>query len=207
MLHFVHSYTGKSDSIFFASIILGSIAYHSRKEHLTHKQQAIAGLKAALFGSSLLALVYAGINYLSAYHGQGISYENAGELFREISFRVLNHHGALIISIAVFMACYSTAITLGAVIGSYLQHELFHNKIGFMPALILVLAACIPLCTTGLNTVGALTSGPLTYIGYPAIITLTFCNLAYKLWNFKPVKIPVLITFVAMLLAYIIQYL
>lgn len=190
-------------TIFFASIILAAIAQNTaHKIDITNKQRAIIGLKAGILGGSILALIYAGINYLGAFHGSGVVYDNAGELFRGVSFKIFTHYGAIIISIAVAMACYSTAITLAAVIASYLQREIFNNRLTFIQSLIIVLLTCIPLSTAGLNTVLRLTGGPITYIGYPVLIVLTFLNLAYKLWGFKPVKIPILLTFIVMFILY-----
>ncbi|TET05843.1 hypothetical protein E3J79_04175 [Candidatus Dependentiae bacterium] len=192
-------------TIFFASIILAAIAQNGfHKTDITNKQRAIIGLKAGILGGSILAFIYAGINYLGAFHGSGIVYDNAGELFREVSFKIFTHYGAIIISIAVAMACYSTAITLAAVIASYLQREIFNNRITFIQSLIIVLLTCIPLSTAGLSTVLRLTGGPISYIGYPVLIVLTFLNLAYKLWGFKPVKIPILLTFIVMFIFYLL---
>jgi branched-subunit amino acid permease len=47
-----------------------------------------------------------------------------------------------------------------------------------------------------------LTAGPIIYIGYPILIALTFCNISYKLWDFKPVKIPVLLAFLVALVSF-----
>jgi len=194
-------------TIFFASIVLNAISKGTKQEHLSHKQQAIIGLKSGVIGASLLSAIYIGINYIGAFHGLGMSYSNVGELFREVAFKILTHHGGIIISISVFLACYSTAISLAAVIATYTQREIFKRKIQFIPALFISLLTCLPLATAGLGTVLNLTAGPITYIGYPVLIALTFLNLAYKLWNFKPVKIPVLITFISMLTLYVYQYL
>ena len=76
---------------------------------------------------------------------------NPGELFREISMRVLGTHGTLIIATAVFMACLSTAIALAAVVAEYVEHTLFMDNICYVSALIITLLACIPLSTAGLG--------------------------------------------------------
>ncbi len=193
-------------TIFFASIVLSSIARSTKKQHLSHKEQAVIGLKAGIFGASLLATIYVGINYLGVYHAHGIEYSNIGELFREVAFKILSHNGGLIISLAVFMACYSTAVSLTAVIATFIRREIFVKKINFVSALLIGLIACLPLSTAGLGTVLNLTAGPLTYIGYPALIMLTFLNLTYKLFGFRPVKLPVLATFLFMLIHYLYRY-
>ena len=54
----------------------------------------------------------------------------------------------------------------------------------------------------GLDYVLALTAGPILYIGYPVLIAITFLNIAYKWFDFKPIKIPVLVVTIAMVLKY-----
>ncbi len=158
------------------------------------------GLKSGTLGVSLLALIYVGMSILSLYHGHGLA--ASGDLFRVISYRVLGNQGAFIISTAVLMACFSTAIALGAVVAEYFQISIFKRKVSYGLSLLLALLLSIPLSTFGLDKVLELTAGPLIYIGYTTIITLTFCNIAYKLFGFKPVKIPVAITFLVALISY-----
>ena len=119
-----------------------------------------------------------------------------------LAFRILGNGGAFIVGTAVLMACFSTSIALGAVVGEYMQLHLLNRKISYELSLLVVLLLCIPLSTIGLDDVRSLTGGPLVYIGYPAVIALTFCNIAYKLFGFKPVKIPVAATFIIALVSY-----
>ncbi|MCK5632495.1 branched-chain amino acid transport system II carrier protein [bacterium] len=192
-------------AIFFASIVLGIL-----KDKLgtgtakSLKKLAYIGLKAGVIGTGLLGLVYIGQSYLGAHFGAGLSSLNEGQAFREIVFRVLGHYGAAIVGSASMLACFSTSIALGAVIAEYLQKEVFYNKVGYVASLTLVLLASMPLAIYGLDAVLKLAGGPLTYVGYPALIVLTFCNIAYKLFNFKPVKVPVLATFILALAAYFV---
>ena len=182
-------------TIFFCSIVLNIL-----KENIkgSTKELVMAGLKGELIGVGLLGIVYVGMSVIGAYHGHGLI-ANAGQLFSIVSFRVLGTYGAAIIATAVLMACLSTSIALSAVLAEYM-----HNKTGisFVYSLVLILIACIPLSTAGLTSVLALTAGPLVYIGYPCLITLCLCNIAYKTIGFTPVKIPSAITFVIALASY-----
>jgi branched-chain amino acid:cation transporter, LIVCS family len=181
-------------AIFFASIILtvlkGTIGTGQNPREL-----ATVGLQSGLLGVLLLAIVYAGMSFLGAYHSHGLAHVNAGELFREVSFNVLGSYGALLISTAVLMACLSTSIAICAVIAEYVQNVIFRHSINYISALLIVVLASLPLSTFGLSYVLELTAGPIIYIGYPVLIVLTFCNIGYKLFDFKPVKIPVLLAF------------
>lgn len=181
-------------AIFFSAIVINLL-----KENFTVNTKkdlddlVVFGFKAGLIGTSLLGIIYWGLSYLGVFYGHGLENTNEGEMFREISFKILNSYGAIVIVIAVLMACLSTAIALGAVVGEYAQRNIFNRKINFPLALALVLLASLPLSIYGLSAVLQLTGGPIMYIGYPVLITLTLLNIAYKKIGFQPVKIPVLI--------------
>jgi len=193
-------------AIFFSSIVLTILRKTAGKDiEYNQRNLALISLKAGVLGGGLLALVYIGMCFLGVYYGQGID-ANSGELFRIIAFKILGDSGALIIAIAVLMACLSTAIALAAVVAEYVQYEICKNTINYVPALIITLIACLPLSIAGLDKVRVLTGGPICYIGYPVIIALTFCNIAYKLFNFQPIKMPVFLTFVFALVSYLYFY-
>lgn len=190
-------------SLFFASIVLHILKNTLGRELAQNPRYlALVGLKAGVLGTSLLGIVYIGMSYLGVLHGHGLESINAGELFREISFRILGNKGALVIATAVVMACLSTAIALAAVVGEYVQFTVFRNKVSYVTSLAITLLACIPLSTAGLSTILGVTGGVITKIGYPVLIVITLCNIAYKLFGFKPIKVPVLITFIAMVISY-----
>ncbi len=192
-------------SIFFTAIILRILrnTYGGRAGMTQHS----FGLLITYAGGiciALLSLAYAGLSLLGMYHGHGLAGAHEGELFREVSYTVFPHgSGSFVIVTAVLTACLCTAVALTTIFTEYLQTHLTKNRISYETALALSLLLCLPLSTFGLQTVLGLSQGPLTYIGYPVIITLTFCNIAYMTVGFKPVKVPVLFTFVVALLCYL----
>jgi LIVCS family branched-chain amino acid:cation transporter len=190
-------------AIFFSAIVINllkeSFTVNTKKDL---NELAFFGFKAGLIGTSLLGIIYWGMSYLGVYYGNGLESLNEGESFREISFKILNSYGSFIIVIAVLMACLSTAIALGAVVGEYAQRHIFNRKIGFPASLAMVLLASLPLSIYGLGTVLKLTCGPVMYIGYPVLITLTVLNIAYKKFGFAPIKIPVLIVAILATVSY-----
>jgi len=192
-------------TIFFASIIITIIIhkmYKDRCNSICLKKLAFFGLKAGAIGVSLLAIIYFGMSFLGAYHGHGIV--DNGQAFKDIVFKIIGRYGAAILGTAALMACLSTSIGLSAVGAEYIQKDVFKNKIGYIASLILVLIASIPLSTYGLNKVLEITGGPLVFIGYPLLIALTLCNILYKLFGFKYVKTPVLVTFIIAFASYYI---
>jgi LIVCS family branched-chain amino acid:cation transporter len=192
--------------IFFSSMVLQILKNTLGGTVLFDKKAiAIISIKAGIIGTALLGLVYVGMSIVGLFHGHGLNGINAGQLFSAISFKILGAHGAALIAVAVLMACLSTSIALSAICAEYIQKTLFHLRISYKTALIMLLIACLPLSTFGLGHVLALTGGPIIYIGYPIIIAITFCNIAYKVVGFTPIKIPVLIAFLIALTSYFIQ--
>lgn len=181
-------------ALFFSFVILSLIKKTNTATTDTDEKRAILVLKAGAIGLSCLALVYIGLSTLGILYGHLLPTTlNGGQIFREISSLILGARGSFIISLAVLMACLSTAIALTVVFAEYVRQTTY-NRISFVHAVVFTLLLCMPLSIAGLSKVLALTAGPIVFIGYPIIIALTFCNLAYKLFGFKPVRIPVLIT-------------
>lgn len=191
-------------SIFFTSIAINMVKGSIQLQ--TASQQRVLTIlctKAGIIGLSLLSIVYIGMGLLGTYYGTSCESINSGDLFSKVSFCILGSYGALVIATAVLMACLSTAIALCAVIARYISTTVTGNKMNYCTALIITLLSSIPLSTYGLSTVLALTGGPLVFVGYPVIIMLTLCNLAYKLFGFRPVAIPVALTFLIALISYL----
>lgn len=183
-------------TIFFGSIVL-SLLKNSMRSHNDYNLKTLAwtGMQAGLLGCTLLGFIYGGMALLGAFYGQDFATVNVAKLFSLVSFKILGMHGAFIIATAVSMACFSTIIALATVLAEYVQRDLSQNKISYVSSLALTLI------TTALMSLGGLDSlliyaKPIIVTVYPLFITLTLANLAYKLFDFKPVKIPVLLTLI-----------
>jgi len=194
-------------AIFFASIIL-TVLKTNLGNHISENKKFLARIsfQSGIIGVSLLALIYIGLGILGAYHGHNFMTIYPDILFREIAFKIMGSYGAALIGVSVLMACLSTAIAISAVVAEFVQKKIFKHTIPFANALLLVMASCLPLSIAGFSTILGITAGPILYIGYPVLITLTICNILFKLYDFKPVKIPVLITFLSALASYFSHY-
>jgi len=188
--------------ILFSSIVITILQRnYSSPGKPNFNRLALMSFQSGLLGVGLLGLVYIGLSHLGAYHGHGLEYINPGELFSTISFRVLGSHGALVIATAVLMACYSTIIALTAVYAEFLRNQVFKNRLGYISAIILTLVLTLIPSNFGLGAILSF-SNPIIIIAYPALIVLTFVNIAYKVFNFKPIKLPVAITLLISLISY-----
>jgi branched-chain amino acid:cation transporter, LIVCS family len=183
--------------IFFASIVL-TILKNNMKDHNDYNVKTLAwtGMKAGFFGCFLLALVYTGMALLGAFYGSTIEASNGAELFSRISFKIMGTGGALVIATTVAMACFSTIIALATVLSEYVQQELAGNRISYIQSLTVVLGLTSVISCYGLDSIMAF-SLPIIFTCYPVIVVITFINIAYKLWGFQPIKLPVLAALVA----------
>lgn len=183
--------------IFFASIVL-TILKNTLAEHNDYNIRTLAwtGMKAGFVGAFLLTLVYIGLFFLGSYYGPMVQVANIAKLFSAISFQVVGNSGALVIATAVAMACFSTIVALATVLAEYLQKEVTRNTLPYIPSLALILIMTAGISCYGLDTIMHY-SGPVINTCYPVLITLTLCNVAYKLFDFTPVRGPVLLTLIA----------
>jgi branched-chain amino acid:cation transporter, LIVCS family len=190
-------------AIFFAYIIV-AILKRTLDTSTASNTRTLAKiiLRGGLIGGSLLAIVYIGMGYLAAFHGQSINpCLDPGKMFILTMMNILGSHGALFISVTVLVACLSTMIALASVVAEYLRQDIFHKKISYITGLILVLITTTCMAQFELGPLLAY-SEPLLFIGYPVFIMLTLCNIAYKMGWFNAVKVPVLITFIASTIVY-----
>ena len=130
---------------------------------------------------------------LGLFHGGALVLLKSGTPFSNVVMRVLGAQGGLVIGIAVLAAGLSTAIALAAVVAEYLQREVCRNKLAYIPALVAVLIATLIFSLLGLDWILNASKMVVEAIGLPIVITITFANLAYKLFGFKPIKVPVAI--------------
>src|SRR3989339_547657 len=177
--------------LFFAYIVLRILKSNSQSEEINTKDLAIISLKSGLIAGVLLMLVYVAFSYLGAYYADLVTVDmNGAEMFRIISLHILNKHSIFIIMMAVLMACLSTITALAAVFAEYLHHELFNKKLNYVTCLILTMVVTTVISNFGLSNILHY-SMPIILIGYPIITAITICNLAYVLFEFEYIKLPV----------------
>lgn len=178
-------------TLFFGSVIV-SVLRKNLGDAVLHDKKTLLriGAVSSLIGGSLLAVVYVGLMYLGAYHGAGLEGYNQAQILSKISLRVVGPYGGFFGALALMIACLATMIALATVITEYTQREIVRNRLSYVPCLILILISTVILSLLGLQKLMNF-SRDLAFILYPVLITLTFCNIAYKMWGVKTVKLPV----------------
>ena len=177
-------------AMFFAYIVIRIMKSNKTKD-ITTRELALQSLQGGFIGAGLLMVVYIGFSYLGAYYGHFLDPSmNGAQMFNSIAMQIVHQYGVIIIVTAVLMACFSTITALAAVLAEYLRYEIFKKKIGYVPSLIITLTVTTVIANFGLSNILKY-SAPFINIGYPIIISIVACNLAYSLFNFQYIKLPV----------------
>jgi LIVCS family branched-chain amino acid:cation transporter len=192
-------------ALFFAYIVL-KILKTNKLDAYKPKELVLIGFQGSLIGGAFLAITYLGFSYLGAYYGHIVSADmNGAEIFRNITLTILPHYGVMIIFTAVLMACLSTITALAAVFSEYLYNDVFRHTVSLHTCLVITVTLATLISNFGLTTI-LTKSIHIINIGYPILSAILFFNLLYKLFDFKPIKIPVLICAIAIIGSYTYQH-
>jgi LIVCS family branched-chain amino acid:cation transporter len=160
-------------AFFFAPVIVASLSAKSVQE----KGYTPFVLKACLIGAAFQAAVYAGFCYLAYLYASALQGVPMEQLLGAIAFEVFGTMGGILVSITVTVACFTTAIALTGAFASFVQKELFSNKVGYIPVVIGTLIVTFVLSTLEFQGLAAYL-GPVLQVCYPILILLTLYNLA-----------------------------
>ncbi len=185
-------------AIFFAYVIISVLKKNASPE-IANNPRALARVMicGGILGCTLLTIVYMGMGFLGAYHGQGLEHLDPGKMFIHTILRVMGSNGALFMALTVLVACLSTMIALTAVVGEYLKQDLSKNTLSYGQSLGIILGITTVMAQFELGKLLEL-SEPIISIGYPLLIVLTLSNIAYKLFDIRSIKAPMIATFIFM---------
>lgn len=184
-------------SFIFAPLVL---AHFTQDESisdpiLARKESFKKMVKASLIAASLLSLMYISLTYVSSFYTQLLpENHDPAERLSAISMHLLGSYGALISSIAVVMACLTTAIPLTTICGDYIREELFRGRGGNILPLVITLAISGALANLGFMGIANMLDVILPFL-CPSLIVLSILNIAHKLYEVKQVKVPVFASF------------
>lgn len=152
-------------------------------------------VKTSLIAAFLLGITYAGLSYLSSFHTWTLDGTYAPEeLISAISIKLLGPYGALVAGVTVALACLTTAISLVCIVSDYVGTELLKERRGKAIPILTILLLTTFFANLGFKGIASFL-GPISQVIYPGLILLSVLNIMYSLYNFKPVKTPVFLTF------------
>lgn len=183
-------------TVFFGSVIMALL--HQDEKQASMRSTVTIAATAALGAALLLGSVYAGMTYLGVFHGYGLEALNEGQLFSEISFRIVGVCGAALIGLTVFLACFTTTVSLATVVASYIHQDILKQTISYPLTLALMLGVCMIPASFDLSVIMSV-SMPIIVASYPVFIVVMVCNGLYKLCGFPYIKLPVAATLLAVI--------
>lgn len=193
-------------TIFFSGLIVSSIKAHNKgKNELSPRQITFFGLKAGIIGGCMLGIMYTGFCLLAAKYSTLLVGISNDQLLGALARLVLGPQAGIIANLTMLVACLTTAIALTAVFADYLHHEFFLGRISYMYALLMTIFLTFVSTNLGFERLASIIE-PAAMLCYPALIVLSFANIAHILWGFKYVQSSVIVTFIVTLFMNLISY-
>lgn len=173
-------------ALLFATVVLPHLSHGTQDPKVIRSRMT----RASLIASALLMATYIGLCWISAHHSWTLGEVAPEELLNRIALQVLGPVGGFISSIAVFLACLTTAISLAAVFADYLKKSILQDRIGNGWALGLTLGFTAALANLGFSGIVKMW-GPILDVLYPALIVVCLFNIANKLYQIRSIQTPV----------------
>jgi LIVCS family branched-chain amino acid:cation transporter len=181
-------------AFFFASIVIRYIDSKLEERALSLHRRRVTTVWAMILGGGLLALIYVGFVFLGSAYGQYLSPAFPERNIAIIVFQSLGPNAGPVVTIAVILACLTTAIALTSVTARFLQQRICQNRIHYHVSVVIILAISLVIADFNFMGIAAFLS-PAVSILYPGLIVLTVLNICYKLYGWQIVKTPVYATF------------
>ncbi len=174
-------------------------------KHLKDRHSENGGIlpvffKSALVGAGLLSVIYCVLVMLGATYAPELASVPPQEMLGKVAQIALGPWAAPVVSSAVVLACFTTAIVLASLFAAFLKEEVTKDKISNSIALITTLGIAFFTSTLEFSGIARIL-GPILDAIYPALIVLTFLSIFHKLWGWNMVRFPIAIAFLAKLLA------
>lgn len=178
-------------AFFFSSVIIVGVKSHLQRFDPKNPGTIIdLILKAIAVGASLLALVYVGFSYVSAFNSAALVNVPPDQMIGALAVQILGPYAGVVACAAVALACLTTAIALAAVSADYIYEDLSFKKIPYLTGLLITLAISYYVSTLNFTGIVKMLQ-PILEVFYPALILLTILNILHKTIGLKTVKGPV----------------
>lgn len=194
-------------SFIFAPLVLSHFLKdedESVDEKIKHRRLFKKMLKSSFIAAGLLSAMYVGLTYISSYYtpvlAQGLLPE---ERLSGISMYLLGPQGSIVSSLAVAMACLTTAIPLVSISADYIREDLMRNKGGQLLPLLITLGISSVIANFGFTGIANMLS-PALQILCPGLIVLSLLNIGHKLYETQLAKAPVFATFTLSAITYML---
>lgn len=185
-------------AFFFSSVVIACLKPEQMSAEGKHRRILKLMGQASIIGAVLLSLIYIGFSFVSAFNAESLIGTEKDKILGQASLLILGPTAGIVSSIAVALACLTTAIALACVFAEFLHNDVTFGKVGYIPSLIITLVISYFVSIMNFNQIVAFLA-PILEVLYPALIVLAFMNILYKLYDVKMIKLPVAATLIATL--------
>ncbi len=188
-------------ALFFSSSIWTLLLIRLGKNN--EEKVSHAAISAGMIAGVLLGVVYIGLGLATAFHASELSHSPPEQLMSHLAMLTLGPIWGNIANIAIALACFTTIISLTQTISHLCCLEFFPKRIAYPQCLFLMTCITVVFSNLGFSNISSLIH-PVIAVCYPAIIALTICNLLYKKYGYRPVKIAVYGTLILSILSHLL---
>ncbi len=155
---------------------------------------------AALIGGGCLGIVYLGLSFAANQHGVLLSNVPPVALMPTLAMSILGPVGGLLASLTTALACFTTVIGLSISLVQVIKEKAPSPKIKTNYLLVGILGLTAIFALLDFDALMHLIHAAVVLL-YPAMIAITACNLAYKIWGWRLIKTPFYLTLGATVLS------
>lgn len=186
-------------TLFFSGVFALGIKA-AEGQNIAPKRLATIGVLAGVVGGALLGLAYLGLSLVAALHADALCGIEATKLLPAIACMALGEHASVFVNITIAVSCMTTAIVLTTVFAGYLQEKatvimqaLAGRSLNYIQALLVTLVAVFAMAILGFDELQGKMI-PVVQVLYPVLFISAACNIAYKLFGFRYIGLPVALT-------------
>ncbi len=181
-------------AIFFSAVVLNTLKANLHPDDRgDNKKVGLLAVQSSILGASLLGFIYFGMSFIASFYGRHLFAFQGQQFLGAIAAQTLGGAAGFVVSVAVSLACLTTAITLSAVTAEFIRKHLAPGM-AYSSALTITLMITVVISTLKFEGI-VRTIAPILFLCYPALIVLTVFNILNKLADIKIIKAPVFITF------------
>ena len=181
-------------ALFFGAPI--GILIKKELNHSVNKNSSFTiSIAASLLGGSLLGAIYLGLSWVSAKQISLLEGIPSQSILTQLSKSLLGAPWYYISNFAIALACITTVMSLTVMITELIKQNKNFNvklerfKFNYQIQIIILMIITIIFTNLGFEKLMSIIH-PLIKFFYPSIIVITVCNILYKLFGFKYIKVP-----------------
>ena len=191
-------------SVVFAGIIISAAV---EKGYTTAKQRVHMVIVSGIVAVSCLFIIYGGLIYLGVTSGYTVGQDvSRTQLLLNISQNILGSYGTIAVSVAIALACLTTAIALTAAFASFTE-KLTKGKVSYKVSIVLCTLVSMFFSLKGVDEIIAYAGALLNFV-YPITFALVLLILFFggKVKQRAPYVVAMVVVSILSLISLLISF-